>query len=514
MRITILSYTILSYYHTTGSQLATRILTFFLNVLIARSLSVDAYGVSAVQFHLINSSIVFLAREGVRRSCLRTGNADDKQLLSGSFVAIPAGALLSGLSAVYFHRSGNGAAVLQCVAAFVEILSEPLYILATSKMWFGMRTGCEAAAMIAKNLVSVWLLQSSLFSSWMDPVMAVSWGQLVYSVVLLASFWAGMWCLHSIELKAFPSLRSLTPSGDFFPMYRTFTLQALGKLVLAEGSKAVLALVTTPAVQGVYGLVNNLGSLVVRTLFQPFEEVVFVSFSKHAEKSISERAKLLTGLCQVVGIVGGVVACFGPSYSYVALRILYGERWASSEAPRALGLYSVYVALLAMNGTLEAFLHGVADKKNLLKNNVALILASVAHVAISVAAVNIHGAVGLLFADGINMLLRIAYSCTFVHSYFRSIGGMRGVRVLPSGRFLAILAVAAALANASQAALLDEKALDLPWSLSIRMLLHVVVGAFLLVAVLGVAFLDVRRGKQLALVGRGRVSDKSEKKNE
>ena len=68
-------------------------------------------------------------------------------------------------------------------------------------------------------------------------------------------------------------------SASFYSFYATFTFQAAGKLVLAEGSKAVLAMVTSEDVQGVYGLVNNLGSLVVRTLFQPFEELVFVTFS-------------------------------------------------------------------------------------------------------------------------------------------------------------------------------------------------------------------------------------------
>lgn len=35
-----------------------------------------------------------------------------------------------------------------------------------------------------------------------------------------------------------------------------------------------------PAAQGVYGLVAGLGSLVVRTLFQPFEEAAFLAFSR------------------------------------------------------------------------------------------------------------------------------------------------------------------------------------------------------------------------------------------
>lgn len=41
-----------------------------------------------------------------------------------------------------------------------------------------------------------------------------------------------------------------------------------------------MAAVQSSAVQGVYGLVTNLGSLVVRTLFQPFEEAAFTAFSK------------------------------------------------------------------------------------------------------------------------------------------------------------------------------------------------------------------------------------------
>lgn len=52
------------------------------------------------------------------------------------------------------------------------------------------------------------------------------------------------------------------------------------KLLLAEGSKLVLVAFETSYNQGVYGLVSNLGSLVVRTVFQPFEEAAFIAFSR------------------------------------------------------------------------------------------------------------------------------------------------------------------------------------------------------------------------------------------
>jgi oligosaccharide translocation protein RFT1 len=52
------------------------------------------------------------------------------------------------------------------------------------------------------------------------------------------------------------------------------------KLILAEGSKMVVAAFQDAQAQGVYGLVQGLGSIVVRTIFQPFEEAAFLSFSK------------------------------------------------------------------------------------------------------------------------------------------------------------------------------------------------------------------------------------------
>lgn len=60
-------------------------------------------------------------------------------------------------------------------------------------------------------------------------------------------------------------------------------MQAGEKLLLAEGSKMVMAMGQSAYDQGVYGLVSSLGSLVVRTLFQPVEEAAFTAFSKQGE---------------------------------------------------------------------------------------------------------------------------------------------------------------------------------------------------------------------------------------
>lgn len=50
--------------------------------------------------------------------------------------------------------------------------------------------------------------------------------------------------------------------------------------MLAEGSKIAVASLASSYEQGVVGLVGNLGSLAVRTLFQPLEELSFAAFSR------------------------------------------------------------------------------------------------------------------------------------------------------------------------------------------------------------------------------------------
>jgi hypothetical protein len=84
-------------------------------------------------------------------------------------------------------------------------------------------------------------------------------------------------------------------------------LQSVVKLVLAEGSKMVLAGRGSPEEQGVYGLASNLGSLVVRTLFQPVEEAAFLAFSRPGQL-LERSAGLLTLLVRGVTSVGKCTA--------------------------------------------------------------------------------------------------------------------------------------------------------------------------------------------------------------
>ncbi|MQM11540.1 hypothetical protein Taro_044442 [Colocasia esculenta] len=380
------------YVNMAAAQLLSRGITFLFNTWIVRHLNEDDLALYAIKFHVF-LTVIMLSREGIRRACMRIDikpsdggqfEASIAKLLRIAWCTPVIGLLFVLATCTFLFRSQSlslsdpfgWAIIIFGFGCMLELLAEPLYIFSQNLLLLKLRLRVETIATFLRCLTTYILISKK---ASMEKAIVFALSQAAYGACLFLGYWIYYLFFHA------------GGNSQLFP-FRTWRFHVLG-------------------------------SLVVRMVFLPFEESAYATFAKFASGQSPQRivrlGNALVEALKLVMLIGLIVIAFGPSYSYALTRILYERKWSDGEASTALRYYCLYVIFVAMNGTSEAFVHAVADKRELKQSNNSLVMFSVIYMLLNVALVQYAGAIGLITANSINMILRIIYSAIFIRHYFQ-----------------------------------------------------------------------------------------------
>lgn len=362
----------------------------------------------------------------------------------------------------------------------MKMCVEPIYLVSQAFLFVKLRVLLDAVNVIVRTITFTTLV------IWRPSaaVLAFSVAQLLADAVYCIAY-----CIYFnnyVRNKKAADDFPFTSLQDFLPkklegqkpvdlklciLTWSFLKQGILKQILTEGERYVMTLfsVLTFYEQGMYDVVNNLGSLAARFLFRPVEESSYFYFSQliHRDKAIKEQdaeqmkeaAMVLEQLLRCMTSFGVMVICFGQSYSRLLLLLYGGHSLADNLGTLLLRSQCFAILFLALNGITECFALATMDTTHLDRYNYVMAYLSVGFLFFSWVFTAFLGSVGFTIANCGNMATRIFHSVKYIRQKYKGTGYEPLKGIIPGKMFLITVFTSGLITLASEKVYYNESKL-------------------------------------------------------
>ncbi|KAF2755801.1 Rft-1-domain-containing protein [Pseudovirgaria hyperparasitica] len=426
-------------------QVGSRLLTFAANQVLLRFLSPELLGVSA-QLELFSITVLVFARESIRVA-LQRQTRGTQSVVNLAYLAILIGWPLAFILLRFYPQSADAAVPyfresleIYGLATMVELCSEPGFAVAQQQLLYRVRASAETVATVMRCAMTCGIVIYGGRSGIYLGALPFAVGQMSYAVSLLAAYTIQLYPVQSRHGDYL--LPKRLPPGESenailgilpLPLIRlsfSLYLQSAFRYVLTQGDSILISSMASLQDQGGYALASNYGGLIARMLFQPIEESSRTLFArlcfpnaKKEESSTSDLEKasnILSAILKLYNVMSLVVISVGPTLAPLLLQVIAGDRWSATGASEILAHYCYYIPLMAINGVSEAFVAAVASNAELNAQSLTMgvFFAAYGLSAYLFVVTFAYGAKGLVYANCVNMALRIVFNISFVRAYF------------------------------------------------------------------------------------------------
>ncbi|CAH0389729.1 unnamed protein product [Bemisia tabaci] len=452
-------------------QILFRAVTFFLNAFVLRHVSQDVIGVMNVRLLLLESTLLFLSREAFRRACLtKTLDHHWPQVINLLWLTVPICSVLSVVfgyiwlhyltppdpSITEHYYIGVWAMALSCI---LEMTVEPLYLVSQAFLFVRLRVVLESLIVGVRTVTFTCIV----LRSPKGAIIAFSAAQMLSITSYVVCFYSYFNYYTKQRRKTLASIDDasklarrqsiedefpFTSIKDFLPSFEgfgteplvdwklarltmSFMKQGILKQILTEGERYVMTLCSILSFneQGVFDVVNNLGSLAARFLFRPIENSAYFYFSQlvsrdtsikdQNKQSMIEAATVLEQILHCVMSLGVIVLCFGQAYSRLLLFLYGGSTFAQGVGPLLLRSHCMAILFLAINGITECYASATMSPTEIDKFNHKMIYLSIMFLFFSWLFTKLLGSVGFILANCCNMMFRILHSTNFIKKRYK-----------------------------------------------------------------------------------------------